>query len=166
VAAPLQLRFALTRAEYVAGTGTGANRAVRAGLVLGFGLFAAGLAAKIELLIGLGITAAVVGLAALALPYWRWSVSPALHDEEDWTIDDKGCQVERADSRTRNGWSHYRELIDGGSVYVLLDQRGSADLIPKRALASEQDEAAFVDLARAHVAVRERDQAASSGWTD
>jgi hypothetical protein len=166
VAEPLKLTFALTRAEYVAGTRAEPNRLLRVGMVAGAGLFASGLAAKTDLLTGLGITTLVVGLAAFALPYWRYSMSPALQGDEQWTIDEQGCTIERPGSRTRNAWSFYTELIDAGRVYVLVDGRTGTDAIPKRAFASEADEERLIALGREHVAVREAGQAANTGWTD
>jgi hypothetical protein len=166
VAEPLTLTFAPTRAEYVAGARAEPNRLLRVGMVAGAGLFASGLAAKTDLLTGLGITTLVVGLAAFALPYWRWSTSPALQEEETWTIDDLGCTIERTGSKTRNAWSFYTELIDAGRVFALLDGRARADALPKRAFASEADEQRFIALSREHVAVREAGQATNTGWTD
>lgn len=166
MAEPLTLRFALTRGEYVAGARAEPNRLLRVGMVAGAGLFASGLAAKTDLLTGLGITTLVVGLAAFALPYWRWSTSPALHEEEQWTIDDEGCTIERPGSRTRNAWSFYTELVDAGPVYVLLDGRAGTDAVPKRAFATEDEEQRLVAFGREHLAVREAGQAANTGWTD
>ena len=166
MAEPLTLQFALTRAEYVAGARAEPNRILRVGLVAGAALFASGLAAQTDLLTGLGITTLVVALVAFAMPYWRWSASPALHEEEQWTIDEEGCTVERAGSHVRNAWSYYRELIDAGQVYVLLDGRAGTDALPKRAFASEVLEERLLELAREHLAVREAGEAAATGWTD
>ena len=166
MAEPLTLQFSLTRAEYVAGARAEPNRLLRVGLVVGAGLFASGLAAGTDLLTGLGITTLVVALAAFALPYWRWTAWPALHEEERWTITDEGCTIERSGSAVRNAWSYYSELVDAGKVYVLLDGRAGWDSIPKRAFASEADEEHLIALGREHLAVREAGEAATSGWTD
>jgi hypothetical protein len=166
VAEPLRLQFSLTRAEYVAGARAEPNRLMRVGMVAGAALFASGLAARTDLLTGLGITTLVVALAAFALPYWRWSASPALQEEERWTIDDEGCTIERPGSAVRNAWSFYSELVDAGRVYVLLDGRARGDALPKRAFASAADEERLIALGREHLAVREAGDAATTGWTD
>jgi hypothetical protein len=166
VAEPLQLHFALTRREYVTTTRAEPSLQNRVGTIVGVGLVAAGLAAKVPLLTGLGLTAMLVGLVAFALPYWRWSTMPALHDEEHWKISDEGCAIERPGSTTRNSWSFYSELVDARGVYVLTDVRGGIDGVPKRAFASEADEERFLEFGRAHVAVREAGQAVNTGWTD
>jgi hypothetical protein len=166
VAEPLRLQFSLTRAEYVAGARAEPNRLLRVGLVAGAALFASGMAARTDLLTGLGITTLVVALVAFAMPYWRWSTSPALHDEEQWTIDEEGCTIERPGSREHNAWTFYRELIDAGHVYVLLDGRAGTDALPKRAFVTEADEERLLALGRAHLAVREAGEAAATGWTD
>jgi hypothetical protein len=166
VAEPLKLHFALTRAEYVAGARAEPNRLLRVGMVAGAGLFASGLAARTDVLTGLGITTLVVALAAFALPYWRWSTSPAVQAEERWTIDEDGCKIERAGSTVRNAWSYYAELVDAGRVYALIDGRAGVDILPRRSFGSEADEQHFIALGREHVTVREAGQAAHTGWTD
>ena len=166
MAEPLELRFAPTRREYVAGARAEPNRLLRVGMVAGAGLFASGLAAKTDLLTGLGITVLVFGVVAFALPYWRWSTLPDLQADEHWVIDDDGVTIERAESTTRNGWGFYTELVDAGRVYVLLDGRAGTDVVPKRAFTSEAEEERFIAFGQEHLAVREAGQAANSGWTD
>ena len=162
----LQLHFALTRSEYVNATRTDPSRAFRVGIIAGAAMLAGGLAAKLDLLTGLGLMAVVIGLVAYGLPYWRWMNFAGLQREQRWSIDADGCTVERDDSRARTGWTAYRELIDAGRVYVLVDDCGRSEVVPKRAFASEDDEAAFLALGREHVAVRDAGQTTSSGWTD
>jgi hypothetical protein len=166
VAEPITLAFELTRAEYAAGAHAVPDRLIKGAAIGGVGLLAVGVGARFETTTVLGILLILAAVIAWAQPWWRWYVEPALHAEEQWRIDEQGCTIHRAGSQMRNQWAFYRELIEVGGVYALVTSRATLDVVPKRAFASEEDATAFVAFVRPHVAVRESEATASSGWTD
>lgn len=161
----VELQFALTRAEYAAAARAGSDRFIRVGAVLGAAVLAVGVGAQLAAVTIVGVMIVLAALAAWSVPWWRWLGEPSLHDEEHWAIDESGCTIERSGSRSHNGWTYYREVIDVGRAYALLTTRTGVDVVPKRAFATAADTDVFVSLVRANVAVRET-PAPSSGWTD
>jgi hypothetical protein len=166
VAEPVTARFTMRRAEYLAGMHVERGPLLRGAVIFGAALVAAGLAAKLEVLTVLGAVALVGGVGGWLLPLWRWTGEPSLGAEETWTATESGCTIVRPASQIRVDWPFYRELVDAGAVWVLLGDRGITDVLPKRAFTSRDDEAAFLEHAKAHVPVREQEAAASTGWTD
>lgn len=165
MAESLELRFALTRAEYAAAARAGSDRFIRVGAVTGAAILALGVGAQLSAVTVVGVMVVVAALVAWTVPWWRWFGEPSLQDEEHWVIDDHGCTIERSGSRSHNRWTYYREVIDVGRVYALLTSRAGVDVVPKRALATAADADTFVALVGANIAVRET-PAPPSGWTD
>jgi hypothetical protein len=165
VADPVTLTFALTRYEYAGGLRAEPARLVRLGVVLGSGLLATGVVAKTPGVALLGAMTIIAALALYLLPFWRWYVDPSLAKEETWTLADDGCIVRRPTAELRMAWAFYRELVETSRLYVLLGERNTADVIPKRVFARPEDEAAFAELVRSKVAVVAR-APKLAGWTD
>lgn len=160
---PVSVSFAVTRSEYAMGARAELMSVMRFGAIAGIGLLATGVVAKIDLLTGIGVMAVVAALAAWFLPWWHWAMDTSLHAEERWTADDAGLTIERASSRHQVAWAFYRELVEAGPVFAFLGDRGATDVLPKRVNGARE----LVDLAAAHVAVRERARTeATGGWTD
>ncbi len=95
-------------------------------------------------------------------PVLQYRRQPRLRDEQSHCFADDGITVSFADAESHLKWTFYEVLAELDDVYLLRHQKRFANIIPRRAFSSREDENRFRQLAQQHMKVEFRPQAATA----
>jgi hypothetical protein len=165
------VRFRLTRGEYQAAMmrlcwGLWFYRGVAAlsamALVAGIALLLTDDADLGIPLIGLAIVwSALLGWVLFLKPVRQYHQQARLRDEQSHCFADDGVTVSFSDGQSQVKWTFYEMLTESNGLYLLRHQKGVANVIPRRAFDSGEEEGRFRQLAQRHLKVDFRRQAAT-----
>jgi hypothetical protein len=151
------IHFTLTAAEAYAAQRrvTLRHRGIWAYVVLALAVAVLGAVASSEVLLASGIAAA--GVYALMIWWWAprrmWSRQALMRREQTITVSEDGIAFRYATASSSTQWDFWKRIRRLGACYVLQGSQRGYTLIPRRAFASDADEARFRELIAAHLGV-------------
>jgi hypothetical protein len=77
--------------------------------------------------------------------------SPAVREQYETTIDERGTHFTIARNRTSRAWNKYERFLEGEHVFVLVYGRWAYSVIPKRALGGPVGEAELRAMLQRHI---------------
>src|ERR1700722_1648448 len=92
------------------------------------------------------VECAMLILILVGSPALQWRRMPRLGDEQTQTFSDTGIDIRTRWAQTRFDWSAYSGVTEAGGMFLLKRDRSVANVVPRRAFASEGDEAMFRQL--------------------
>ena len=86
-------------------------------------------------------------------PILQYGRQPRLRDEQRHCFANDGITVSFTDAESQLKWTFYAVLVELDQLYLLRHQRRFANVIPRRAFSSREDENRFRELAQQYIKV-------------
>jgi len=155
--APIDLKFKMTRGDWVSALRQQAFRSWLLWLILG--VFVIRLAMEIYYVVTLGAVPdgnVFSPWIAMALTFFfffpmlvvRFRTDPRLFDEQIWRFDNSGITFASSEPSAQLGWDRLEKITFNGVFYQLHFSKQNVALIPRRAFPSAQAETEFKNIVK------------------
>lgn len=119
----------------------------------------AGLLTSGDLLVFVGFGWLLVSVAIFVVqPLFTWENNERVRANQIHRFGPDMIIVKLLHSESRIEWSYFTNVLDAGTVYVLRHKRISANIVPKRAFKSREDERCFRQLVSDHTKTQHWEQ--------